>query len=292
MKIVHLSAECYPVAKVGGLADVVGALPKYQNDAGFPSEVIMPFYDNKFTKKEEFSIVFSSKLNLGKQEYSYQIKTLNNNNLGFNIYLVDVPELLFTDFVYSFDDTERFLAFQIAALNWMLTWDEKPITVHCHDHHTGLIPFMMTQCKVYAALKNIPTVLTIHNAQYQGWFSHEKVGLIPEFNFKNVGLLDWGGSINPLASAIKCAWKVTTVSPSYMEELKKAANGLESLLSHESSKCTGILNGIDWEVWNPETDSSLIDNYNINTVEAGREANKKWICSQYYLDQKHPPIQD
>ncbi|HEY9168618.1 MAG TPA: glycogen/starch synthase [Lutibacter sp.] len=288
MKITHISAECYPVAKVGGLADVVGALPKYQHDAGFTSEVIMPFYDNKFTKNSEFSVLFTSKLNLGKQEYPYQVKTLNNNNLGFNLYLVDIPELLFTDYVYSFDDTDRFLAFQIAALNWMLTWDEKPTTVHCHDHHTGLIPFMMTQSKDYSALKNIPTVLTIHNAQYQGWFSHEKVGLIPEFNFSNVGLLDWDGSINPLASAIKCAWKVTTVSPSYMEEMKKAANGLESLLSHESAKCTGILNGIDWEVWNPETDPYLIGNYNINTVELGRDVNKKWLCSQYNLDFKKP----
>jgi starch synthase len=288
MKITHISAECYPVAKVGGLADVVGALPKYQNDAGFSSEVIMPFYDNKFTKNEEFTVIFSSKLTLGKQEYSYQIKTWNNNNLGFNLYLVDVPELLFTDFVYSFDDTERFLAFQIAALNWMLTWDEKPTTVHCHDHHTGLIPFMMTQSKDYEALKNIPTVLTIHNAQYQGWFSHEKVGLIPEFNFANVGLLDWFGNINPLASAIKCAWKVTTVSPSYMEELKKSANGLESLLSHESAKCVGILNGIDWEVWNPATDPYLVGNYDINTVDLGREINKKWLCSQYNLDFEKP----
>lgn len=288
MKITHVSAECYPVAKVGGLADVAGALPKYQNDAGFISEVIMPFYDNKFTKDNEFSVVFASILKLGKQEYSYQIKTLNNSNIGFNLYLVDVPELLFTDYVYSFDDTDRFLAFQIATLNWMFTWDEKPTTVHCHDHHTGLIPFMMTQSNDYAALKNIPTVLTIHNAQYQGWFSHEKVGLIPEFNFNNVGLLDWDGSINPLASAIKCAWKVTTVSPSYMEELKKAANGLESLLSYESAKCTGILNGIDWEVWNPETDAYLVGNYNINTVEVGREINKKWLCSQYNLDFEKP----
>lgn len=288
MKIVHISAECYPVAKVGGLADVVGALPKYQNDAGFLSEVIMPFYDNKFTKEANFSVVFTSKLNLGKQEYSYQIKTLNDNSIGFKLFLVDVPELLFKDYVYSFDDTDRFLAFQIAALNWMLIWDEKPTTVHCHDHHTGLIPFIMTQCNDYAALKNIPTVLTIHNAQYQGWFSHEKVGLIPEFNFNNVGLLDWDGSINPLASAIKCAWKVTTVSPSYMEELKKAANGLETLLSHESTKCTGILNGIDWEVWNPETDAYLVENYNINTLESGREINKKWLCSQYNLDFEKP----
>lgn len=288
MKITHLSAECYPVAKVGGLADVVGALPKYQNDVGFTAEVIMPFYDNKFTKSEKFSVIFKSKLNLGKQEFPFEIKTWNNSNIGFNLYLVDVPELLFKDYVYSFDDTDRFLAFQIAALNWMLTWDEKPTTVHCHDHHTGLIPFMMTQCSDYAAFKNIPTVLTIHNAQYQGWFSHEKVGLIPEFNFNNVGLLDWFGNINPLAAAIKCAWKVTTVSPSYMEELKKAANGLESLLSYESAKCTGILNGIDWEVWNPETDAYLVENFNINTVEVGREVNKKWLCTNFNLDFEKP----
>lgn len=288
MKITHISAECYPVAKVGGLADVVGALPKYQNDAGFTSEVMMPFYDNKFTKETEFSVIYKSKLMLGKQEYAYHIKTLMNNDLGFNLFLVDVPELLFKDYVYSFDDTDRFLAFQIAALNWVLTWEEKPTTVHCHDHHTGLVPFMMTQCNAYAALKNIPTVLTIHNAQYQGWFSHEKVGLIPEFNFNNVGLLDWFGNINPLASAIKCAWKVTTVSPSYMEELKKAANGLETLLSHESAKCVGILNGIDWEVWNPETDAYLIENYNVNTVESGREANKRWLCNHYNLDFEKP----
>jgi starch synthase len=288
MKIVHIGAECYPVAKVGGLADVVGALPKYQNDAGFPSEVIMPFYDNKFTKDNEFSVLFTSKLKLGKQEYKYQIKTLVNNTIGFDLFLVDIPELIFKDYVYSFDDTDRFLAFQIAALNWMLTWETKPTTVHCHDHHTGLVPFMMTQCYVYAELKNIQTVLTIHNAQYQGWFSHDKVNMIPEFDFNNVGLLDWDGNINPLASAIKCAWKVTTVSPSYMEELKKSANGLESLLSYESAKCTGILNGIDWEVWNPETDAYLIENYNINTVVSGREFNKKWICSHYNLDFEKP----
>ncbi len=288
MKIVHISAECYPIAKVGGLADVVGALPKYQNDAGFTSEVIMPFYDNKFTKEAEFSVLFASKLKLGKQEYEYQVKTLVNNTIGFKLFLVDVPDLLFKDYVYSIDDTDRFLAFQIATLDWMLTWNEKPTTVHCHDHHTGLIPFMMTQCYVYAALKNIPIVLTIHNAQYQGWFSHEKVTMIPEFNFNNVGLLVWNGSINPLASAIKCAWKVTTVSPSYMEEFKKSANGLETLLSHESAKCTGILNGIDWEVWNPETDSYLVENYNLNTVEDGREVNKKWLCTNFNLDFKKP----
>ncbi len=187
MEILHISAECYPIAKVGGLADVVGALPKYQNDRGVTSQVIMPFYDNDFTRKNNFSSIYESKLILGDTIFNFRILTLKNNNLGYDLFLVDIPELLFKEFVYSEEDTERFLAFQIAVLNWMLTWKEKPSTVHCHDHHTGLTAFMMTQCFKYEELSNIPAVLTIHNAQYQGWFSHDKVGLIPAFNFDNVG---------------------------------------------------------------------------------------------------------
>ena len=134
---------------------------------------------------------------------------------------------------------------------------------------------MLSYSFKYESLKNIPTVLTIHNAQYQGCFSHEKANLIPPFNIKKTGLLDWDGVINSLATAIKCAWKVTTVSPSYMEELKLKANGLEDLLNHESAKCVGILNGIDWNVWNPKTDEKLIKNYTAATVISGKKANKK-----------------
>ena len=288
MKILHISAECYPVAKVGGLADVVGALPKYQNSSKIVAQVVMPFYNNKFTKNNEFSSVFDAEMLFDDVIYTYKILKLKNNKLGFELFFVDIPKLLFTDYVYSNDDTNRFLAFQIATLNWVLTLKQKPTIVHCHDHHTGLVPFMMSQSYVYHKLSMIPTVFTIHNAQYQGWFSHDKVGLVPAFNFNNVGLLDWGGSINPLAAAIKCAWRVTTVSPSYMEELKISANGLESLLSHESAKCIGILNGIDWEVWNPETDAYLIKNYKKTTVQSGRKENKKWLCNQFNLDVEKP----
>lgn len=288
MKILHISAECYPIAKVGGLADVVGALPKYQNKTGAVSQVIMPFYDNDFTKNNKFSTVFTSELELGTTNFDFKILTLEDKNLGFDLFLVDIQELLFKNDVYSEDDTKRFLAFQIAVLDWMLILIEKPSVLHCHDHHTGLMPFMMTQSYSYETLSNIPTVLTIHNAQYQGWFSHDEVSLIPEFNFDNVGLLDWSGSINPLAAAIKCAWRVTTVSPSYMEELKDSANGLESLLKSESAKCFGILNGIDLDVWNPETDSYLVKNYKISNAQLGQNVNKKWLCDQFNLDSEKP----
>ena len=288
MKVVHLSAECYPVAKVGGLADVVGALPKYQKKQIDDACVVMPFYNTKFTSNSTNESLYKSTVKVGEKKYNYEVLKLKKPEVGFDLFLIDIPGLLFTEFVYSNDDTERFLAFQIATLDWILTWNKKPSVIHCHDHHTGLTPFMISQCTKYQDLSAIPTILTIHNAQYQGWFSHEKVDLIPEFDFKYVGLLDWNGVINPLAAAIKCSWKVTTVSPSYMEELKQNANGLELLLQHEAKKCSGILNGIDWEVWNPETDSYIVKNYKKSTVQSGRKANKKWICDTYNLDVNKP----
>jgi len=208
--------------------------------------------------------------------------------LGFDIYFVDVPYLLYKDYVYSSNDTGRFLAFQIATLNWLVQLEEKPDVIHCHDHHTGLVPFMMSQCYAFQKLKSTPSVITIHNGQYQGWFSHDLVHLIPPFDFNNVGLLDWNKMVNPLAAGIKCAWKVTTVSPSYMEELKYAANGLEHLLQSESHKCVGILNGIDTSVWNPKTDDYIVKNYTTQSVESGKKGNKEWVCEQFGLNPELP----
>ena len=287
MTIFHISAECYPIAKVGGLGDVVGALPKYQNKLGETSSVIMPFYDNKFTRTNDFETVFEGKLQLGML-MDFRVLKLKENNLGFEIYFVDVPYLLFKDYVYSSNDTGRFLAFQIAALNWLVQLKDQPDLIHCHDHHTGLIPFMMSQCYAYQKLRSTPSVITIHNGQYQGWFSHDLMHLIPPFDFNNVGLLDWNKTVNPLASGIKCAWKVTTVSPSYMEELKYAANGLEFLLQIEAHKCVGILNGIDTSVWNPKTDDYLVKNYTTQSVESGKKANKAFICEQFGLNPELP----
>lgn len=290
MTITHLSAECYPIAKVGGLADVVGALPKYLNELGVNSHVIMPFYNNNFTNSHNFITLHQGVLHLGATPYEYQVLKLKDDILDFDVFFIHVPELLYKDYVYSAFDTERFLAFQIAALDWLLLQENLTDVVHCHDHHTGLVPFMMQESHKYARFKNTPSVLTIHNAQYQGWFSHDLVGLIPEFNFDNVGLLDWYHVINPLAAAIKCAWRITTVSPSYMEELRQKANGLEDLLQHEFAKCKGILNGIDTEVWNTETDAFIIKNYTTETLEAGKQANKKWLCDTFNLDSNKPLI--
>jgi len=267
MKVIHISAECFPIAKVGGLADVVGALPIYQNELNCSSKVIMPYYSNDFTKNSEFENIYESDLKLGDMTCEFQVLKIRSD-MGFPLFLVKIPDLLDLEKVYGYEnDTERFLTFQIAALDWILQLNIKPDIIHCHDHHTGLIPFMMSHSKKYNFLKNIPSILTIHNAQYHGKFDFDKLNLIPVFDLSKIGLLDWDGFINPLATAIKCAWRVTTVSPNYMEELKVSAKGLEGLIDHESDKCCGIVNGIDLNVWNPETDDYIIEKYSEKTVE-------------------------
>ncbi|MET4083405.1 starch synthase [Pedobacter sp. UYP30] len=289
MEIIHISAECYPVAKVGGLADVVGALPKYQNKLGHIAKVVVPAYDTKFIRENAFEVVYDAWGNYGNHWFSFRVLKEKTNKLGFDLYLVHIPGLTDRPSVYGYqDDTERFIAFQIAALDWISQWEHRPDVLHFHDHHTGLGPFMTANCVKYQHLKETATVLTIHNAQYQGQFGWDKLYYIPAFDLWKSGLLEWEGDINPLASGIKCAWRVTTVSPSYLEEMRYNARGLESLFNYERGKCVGILNGIDTEVWNPATDPMLSKNFEIKTVEAGKLANKKLVCGVFGLDFNKP----
>jgi starch synthase len=150
MEIIHVSAECYPVAKAGGLGDVVGALPKYQCKEGHFAKVVMPMYETKFLQTNEFVDDYKGTIYLGNFELPYTIIKEKNNKLGFDLYLVDIKGLLDRTGIYSYDDdTERFMAFQIAVMDWLSKWEHLPDVVHCHDHHTALIPFMMQHCFAY-----------------------------------------------------------------------------------------------------------------------------------------------
>lgn len=289
MKIFHLSAECYPVAKVGGLGDVVGALPKYLNQAGLNASVVMPYYDRKFTRENEFDIVFEASSKLGEQRYEFQILKEKTGKLGFDLFLIKVPDLLDRENVYSYpDETEQFIFFQLAFLDWFNWSQQTADVIHCHDHHTGLVPFLLEHSALYKRISKTPTVLTIHNGQYHGAFGWEKSHLLPEIDLFHSGLLDWRGGINPLASAVKCCWKYTTVSPSYLHELTIQSNGLEYLFYIERYKGQGIINGIDTQVWNPATDPMLPIKYNIRTSEAGKQANKEVLCRQFNLSPDKP----
>jgi starch synthase len=221
--------------------------------------------------------------------FHYSVIKEKTNKLGFDLFLIDINGLLDREKIYGYDDdTERFVAFQIAFCDWLSKWSHRPDIIHVHDYHAGLIPFMVKYCYAFKNLEFIPTVLTIHNAQYQGWMDWSKSNLIPAYDTWKSGMLEWKKSINPLASAVKCAWKVSTVSYSYMDELRYNSNGLEDLFEYEKGKCTGILNGIDNEVWDPETDEFIEKNFTAENVEKGKKKNKKKICKEFELDPAKP----
>lgn len=271
------------------MGDVVGALPKYQQQAGHIAKVVMPCYQRPFLKDNLFELVHQGGVWLGDTWRHFNVLKEKTNKLGFDLYLLDIPGLLDTERVYGYDnDAERFLTFQVAVLDWVSSWHDKPDIVHCHDYHTGLIPFMMTQCLKYAALQPVPTVFTIHNAQYQGQMGWDRMYWLPAFDPWKSGMMDWQNAINPMAAAIKCAWHVTTVSPGYLEELKHSANGLEPLFRQEAGKSSGILNGIDTQIWDPATDKMIPHHYNLRNLVAGKMKNKEAICNLFHLNPQKP----
>lgn len=296
MQILHISAECYPAAKAGGLGDVVGALPKYLNKAGHNAAVIIPGYKSKWIVSQRFDHVYSGTVRLAQLYVPFHIRVHSGNPIGFNLFIVDVPGLFDREGVYAdsngngySDETERYLVFQQAVLQFVKTLEVKPDVLHCHDHHTGLIPFMVQHCPEYRDLAGIPTIFTIHNGEYHGSFSWNRANLLPWYDGDANGLLDWAGRINPLACGIKCCWKLTTVSPGYLMELMQSSNGLEWLLRNELGKASGILNGIDNEVWNPANDPFLKYQFS-DDITAYKDANKTGLQEEFNINTALPLI--
>ncbi len=290
MKIVHVAAECYPVVKTGGLGDVLGALPKYLNSIkGVEAVVVLPFVENDYVRNSTFEVDYRFVMPHGINQL--QVEVLRNNSLAFSLYMVKIEGFTHRTKVYGYDDDDYFFtAFQIATLNWLHQWEEQPDVVHCHDYHTGFIPFLMSHAHQYPKFRDIPSIFTIHNAEHQGVMSWRVVDTFPWFDTWQLNLLEWNDKLNAMASAIKCAWRVTTVSSQYMQELIDAETALAPLFQAETSKCMGILNGIDNKEWNPEDDKFLEHHYNVKTVANGKEKNKKAFCKQFGFDETLPLV--
>lgn len=298
MHVIHTSFECYPVAKAGGLADVVGALPKYLQQSDVTSWVVMPHFDNAWTTEHPSEVVHEGFARLGNERFRYEIRHEQQETLGFPLYLVHIPGRLDRSGIYIdpnsdyayWDEYERFVSFQVAVLDWLKSFGKKPDIIHCHDHHTALIPFLMTSSPMYHEFAAIPSVLTIHNGNYQGIYEPTKRMLLPGIHSEREGYLYWNGRINALSAGVRTAWRVSTVSSSYLQELQTESRGLELLLRHEKGKSLGILNGIDTDVWNPQTDEMLVENYTSKTLKTGKLANKQWLCKTFSLDPERPLI--
>ena len=291
MKIYHLSMECYPVAKVGGLGDVVGALPKYQNKIeGVDAKVVMPWYNRPFIHDHDFETVFEGLIHQKDQMKQVQVMKERGNSLGFELYLVKIPGLLDRDNPYGYwDEQQQFLAFQHGVLHWLSAMKIRPDVLHCHDYHSGLVPFMVEHCPEFDFLKGVKTIGTIHNGEYQGQMRWEMLDYFPWIKGgTDLGLLGWGQHINPLAAMLKCCHAFNAVSGGYLEELYSSLRGLETLVQQEHAKAYGIINGIDTEVWDPSTDDMLEFNFNIENAEEGKRKNKKEICKAFGLNPDLP----
>lgn len=290
MKILNLSMECYPVAKVGGLADVVGALPKYLNKIpGIDAAVVMPWYDRPFVREHTFEKVFEGWIHQSHEMLTVQVFRELKNVLGFELFLVKIPGLLDRENPYGYwDESQQFLAFQHGTLHWLSAMNLRPDILHCHDYHTGLVPFMVENCPEFHNLRGVKTVATIHNGEYQGQMVWDMARYFPWFRPEQGGLLDWDGLINPLACMIKCCHAFNAVSYGYLQELFQSFRGLEGLVRYESGKAYGIINGIDTEVWNPATDPYLLHHYDESEAQYGKWKNKEELCLEYGLNPDLP----
>ena len=282
--------ECYPAAKFGGLGDVAGALPIYCNRAGCPTSVIIPKFGTKWLNQRQYREVYSQWIRLGNESVWFAIEEVVDANLGFPLYVANIPGKFDRPGIYGDpgggwygDEVERYLCFQQAVLKWVVDMEWKPEVLHCHDHHVGLIPFMVKHCPEYRSIQRMPTVFTIHNGAYHGAFSWSKMYLLPYFDANARGLLDWGNTICPLAAAIKTCWQLTTVSPGYLEELHTDSNGMEGLLRSEAHKSRGIINGIDTQLWDPQTDEMIAHLFDGKDVEKYKAKNKARLLDRFRI---------
>lgn len=299
IQVLNISAECYPAAKTGGLGDVVGSLPKYFTKAGMLAASIIPKYDLKWIRNHEWITVYQGTLWMNWRQIPFRVQQEAGNTQGYPLFVVDIPGLYDRPGIYNDpdgrpygDEVQRYIAFQQAVLEWLMSfpWHDRPRVLHCHDHHTGLIPWMVKYCPAYQQLAPIPTVFTIHNGQYQGMFSWANGDYLPPYEASSKWLLDWNGVINPMACAIKCAWAVTTVSESYLYELHQSSMGLEPLLRQEWRKEAGIVNGIDAQVWDPSTDPMIAARLEGDDIDTFKMRNKAALCEWFGFPMEYPLI--
>ena len=299
--VLHVSSECYPAAKAGGMGDVVGALPAYLPEHDILASVVTPKYKTKWFSDKKFSTIYEGTFLLGDLQQSFSVQKLASRGLDFPFYCLDLPGLFDRDSIYldkdgqGFkDEPKRNIAFQTAVMEWLIVRYESFDIVHVHDHMMGLIPFFMKYCPRYERLKATPSILSIHNGSYRGQFVWNEVKqFLPEIPDSDLGVLDWDGQINSLATAIKCAWAINTVSPAYMLELVRDSDTLNPLYETELTKCQGILNGIDSNNWDPRTDSYLTEHLESHKQEdwkTFKAANKALLQEKFDLKNGRPLI--
>jgi starch synthase len=290
-----------PLVKVGGLGDVMWGLPKKLKDNDCNIRIVLPNYRIVKDHLEEFNIKTLEKekdikINILGLTFDFKISQVEIN--GIRIILIDNEYFFDREHVYCTpqgdyeDNYLRYGAFCIAALESVRILKFKPDIIHCHDWHTAFIPIFLKNStnliKNYAFFENSKIVYSIHNIAYQGVYD---MHLFNIFNFASYLYspfgLEYYGKINIMKGGIIYSDLVTTVSPTYSKEIKtpligKGMEGVISDISEKRNNLVGILNGIDYDKWNPETDDYLYHKYNVNDLK-NKLKNKFELKAQFNL---------
>jgi len=288
MKVLFASSEAYPFAMSGGLADVAGALPKALRKRFIGCRVIMPLYGS-ISEELRQKMTFICSITVPVSWRRQYCGIFEAHIDGVIYYLIDNQYYFKRDGLYGhYDDAERFAFFSRAVLEVIPHIGFTPDIIHCNDWQTALIPVYLDSFYKFDPLyQNIKTVFTIHNIQYQGKYGHELVNDVLGLPEERASILEYDDCINFMKGAIQCADKITTVSPTYSKEILDPyySHGLHNILKEFTYKLTGIVNGIDCDVYNPETDNLIYANFSARD-KRNKAVNKKMLQSELGLAQR------
>lgn len=294
MKVLFTAAECAPFFKTGGLGDVAGALPKELKEKGADIRIVLPYYKQMPLKyREHCEDVLSFNVDVGWRHQYCGVKKLEVDGLTY--YFIDNQYYFERDGLYGYyDDGERFAYFQLAVIEMMEKIDFIPDIVHVNDYHTAMIPFLIREKYHWIqAYQTIETVLTIHNIEFQGIFGADILsdlfGMGKERYYD--GTVRFDDNVNFLKTGILYAGRINTVSPSYAEEIQtpEFGSGLDGVLRMEKDKLSGILNGINYEINDPEKDPLIPTNFSREDL-TGKADNKAALQKKMGLPIRDVPL--
>ncbi|NUU62737.1 glycogen synthase GlgA [Paenibacillus agri] len=270
MKVLFAAAEGHPFIKTGGLADVIGALPKALKGAGVDIRVIMPKYrgiPETFTSQLQPVTVVN--VPVGWRSQYCGIERLVHD--GITVYFIDNEYYFGRDAIYGYmDDGERFAFFNRAVLECLPAIDFQPDVLHCHDWHAAVIPLLLQgHYRHNPFYSDIRTVFTIHNLLYQGVFPYEVLSGLLGLDSNYFLGVEYYGNVNYMKGGLVYSDHITTVSPTYAEEIRTPyyGYGLDGLLNERADSLSGIVNGIDTKSYNPASDPHIFTRYRSNLAK-------------------------
>lgn len=292
-KVLFVGSECYPFVKTGGLGDVMYALPKALNKVGCDARVILPKYRCiPWEYQEKMEYIHNFYMDLRRDGKNYYVGVFKYEMDGVTYYFVDNEELFSEGNPYTSipNDVVKFTYFCKAALAVLPIVDFIPDIIHCHDWQASLVPiYLRTLFSNTETCRRAQTIMTIHNLKFQGVCNLETLRFwsgLPDDVFTD-GVLKDGIDANMLKGGLTYANKISTVSNTYAGEIKTATYGehLDQHIGYHHMKLCGIVNGIDYDMYNPTTDSYIYENYSIKDVIEKKKKNKRALQEELGLEQ-------